>query len=142
MSFFAMLVVVAFAIENLTDIIVTVPWFVKPREYIGRMIHPFGKLVDCKYCQCWWLSAMAAAMFPSISSIPQPLSWLVIALCLHRMAQFMDGIYEKYLRVLQPETIQDPMSWPVDMDAEVERIREEQENLERDTTAAEPPPVS
>lgn len=87
---FACLVV---AINNLTSILTTVDLLEQPRLWLGLRLGRFAKIVQCKYCQSFWLSGLSTLFVTNISyavSLNFWIGWGITWFALHRAIEIFD----------------------------------------------------
>ncbi len=85
------LILVALAIENLTDILVTVDFLEGWRAKFEAMFPRIGRLARCKYCQSFWLSGVAALLLPPIEVAG---GLVVLWFAIHLLAHFARVAHE------------------------------------------------
>lgn len=102
--FFIVFIAVSFAIDNLTDLLTTLPQLTSIREWWKNKFPKLARLSWCVYCQSFWLSIAAAFFTPRIPGIDDVyLNYGLTVLILHRLAQFINAIYARHLQILVPQ---------------------------------------
>lgn len=99
LGYFILLVMCAIAIENLSDILVTVPWLEPLRKIFENDFSEIGTLARCKYCQMFWMSGLLAMFFPVVpfGGFPTIVSCFLVWLCSHKIAQWSDSLNKEHL---------------------------------------------
>jgi hypothetical protein len=96
-----LILLVAIAIENITDILTTVDLLEKKREWFRNKFPKIGKLATCNYCQTWWLSGIVALFIPltlvsgifECAILGYVVKWIVGWLVISRVANFFGVTY-------------------------------------------------
>lgn len=98
-----LLIIAAVAVESFSDFLVTVPQLEPARKWFETDFNIIGNLARCKYCQTFWLSILVALVFPQVPDLNPIVSFLVVVFSVHRVAQSIDGLFERHLPVLRTE---------------------------------------
>ena len=83
------------AVDNLSHILTSVDLFERFRKWVQDNFK-FGKLAVCAYCQSFWLSIPVAFWLIS-GDLPLIAKWVIVALAMHRLANFVSEFGERYL---------------------------------------------
>jgi hypothetical protein len=77
------MLLLALAIENITDILVNLDLFEPLRVKFETMFPRIGKLARCKFCQSLWLSGIATATTVQLEGVLLLASWPALHLLTH-----------------------------------------------------------
>lgn len=83
------------AIDNLADILTTVDLLERPRLWFQLAFPRLGKIAVCAYCQSFWFLIPTSFFLVSMPEF-QSVKIAIVALAMHRMAQFLTEFFDRY----------------------------------------------
>lgn len=86
-----LMLLTALAIENLTDMLVTVDLLESWRLRFEAAFPTIGKIAKCKYCQSFWLSGLAAFALPALDMTG---GFFIVWFSLHLMVHVARVVHE------------------------------------------------
>jgi hypothetical protein len=95
--FFIWVLLAVVAVESLTELLTKSLFFSDFREYLKGRSQFTKDLISCGYCTSVWAAGPFALLLSiSQSLMPQLLSFFVLWLFLHRAANYLHNINDKY----------------------------------------------
>ena len=97
LGFLLLFVLFSMAVANFSDLLTSVDFLDRPREWINERFPRVGKIAICKYCQSWWMSGASSPLlvfwaWPEALVVPQWASIILCWLAIHMVARTLHRV--------------------------------------------------